>query len=253
MHRRQALKMFAGLALCPLCAPTSFAADAHWSYEGPEGPDKWGNLDPSFQVCSVGNQQSPINIGETVKAQLAPLKITWTKTVDTIENNGHTIQLNMGETNASTLALGTGGNSRLVQFHFHRPSEHTINGASFPMEVHFVHANAAGALTVIGVLMTAGKPNKAFNTLVLTMPNRAGPAIAADSKIDPNAFLPAKRSYYRYEGSLTTPGCKEIVDWIVLTDPIQVADADINTFARLYPKNARPVQPDNRRFVLRSP
>jgi carbonic anhydrase len=38
----------------------------------------------------------------------------------------------------------------------------------------------------------------------------------------------------------------------VLTDPIQVADADIARFARLYPMNARPVQKLNRRFVLRS-
>jgi carbonic anhydrase len=250
MHRRQALRLFAGLALCPLCARKGFAADAHWSYEGPEGPDKWGSLDPSFQACSVGAQQSPINIGDTIKAQLPPLKMTWAKSAETIENNGHTIQVNMGD--ASTLAVGGGGNFRLTQFHFHRPSEHTINGASFPMEVHFVHLNDAGNAAVVGVMMTGGRVNKAFNAIVLTMPNLAGQKVKADSKIDPNALLPAKRSYYRYEGSLTTPGCTEVVDWLLLTEPIQVAEADINTFARLYPKNARPVQKDNRRFVLRS-
>lgn len=250
MHRREALKVFAGLALCPLCSSKTFAADAHWSYEGPGGPDKWGEIDPANKACSLGDQQSPINIGETIKAQLPPLKITWAKTTDTIVNNGHTIRLNMGD--SSTLAIGSGGNFRLVEFHFHRPSEHTINGASFPMEAHFVHANAAGNLAVVGVLMTAGKPNKSFNTIVLTMPNREGPPIKADPKIDPNAFLPAKRNYYRYEGSLTTPPCSQTVDWLVLTDPVQVAEADINSFARLYPRNARPVQKDNRRFVLRS-
>jgi carbonic anhydrase len=139
-----------------------------------------------------------------------------------------------------------------MQFHFHHPSEHTINGASFPMEVHFVHANAAGNLAVMGVLMTAGKVNRVFNTIVLTMPNREGPAIKADSRIDSNAFLPSKRSYYRYEGSLTTPPCTETVNWFVLTESIQVAEADINSFTQLYPMNARPVQKDNRRFVLRS-
>lgn len=153
---------------------------------------------------------------------------------------------------SSTLAVGNGRNCRLVQFHFRHPSEHTINGASFPMEVHFVHANTAGNLAVIGVLMTTGKVNKVFNTIVLTMPNREGPAIKADSRIDPNAFLPSKRSYYRYEGSLTTPPCAETVNWFVLTESIQVAEADINSFTQLYPMNARPVQKDNRRFVLRS-
>jgi carbonic anhydrase len=170
--------------------------------------------------------QSPVDIGDnTIRAQLAPLKMTWAKSADTIVNNGHTIQLNMGD--SSTLSIGGGGNYRLVQFHFHRPSEHTINGASFPMEVHFVHQNAAGALAVVGVLMTAGRPNKAFTTIVLTMPNREGPPEKADPKIDPNAFLPAKRSYYRYSGSLTTPPCSETVDWLLLTDPIQVAEADV--------------------------
>ena len=158
MHRREALKLFAGLALCPLCAPKGFAADAHWSYEGAEGPAKWGELDPANKACSVGVQQSPINIGETIKAQLPPLKMTWAKTAESIVNNGHTIQVNMGE--SSTIAVGGGGNFRLVQFHFHRPSEHTVNGASFPMEVHFVHANAAGNLAVVGVLMTTGRVNK---------------------------------------------------------------------------------------------
>jgi carbonic anhydrase len=252
MHRRQALKVLAGLALCPLCAPKGFAADAHWSYEGTaDGPARWGELDPANRVCSAGVQQSPIDIGETVKAQLPPLKLTWARTPDTIVNNGHTIQLNMGE--GSTLSVGGGAGYRLVQFHFHRPSEHTINGASFPMEAHFVHQNAAGSLAVVGVLMTGGRPNKTFNNLVLSMPNRAGPPVKADPKIDPNALLPSKRSYYRYSGSLTTPPCSETVDWYLLTEPVQVADADINSFATLYKMNARPAQKPNRRFVLRSP
>jgi carbonic anhydrase len=250
MRRREALKLFAGLALCPLCAPGGFAADAKWSYEGAEGPAKWGELDPAHKACSIGGQQSPVNIGETVKAQLAPLKIAWGKIAESVANNGHTIQVNMPE--GSTMSAG-GSSFRLLQFHFHRPSEHTINGANFPMEVHFVHANPAGNLAKIGVLMTTGRTNKAFNNIVLTMPNRAGSQVKADAGIDPNAFLPPKRSYYRYSGSLTTPPCAETVDWFVLTDPIHVAEADINSFARLYPMNARPVQGDNRRFVLRSP
>jgi carbonic anhydrase len=250
VDRRRALKLFAGLALCPICAPHGFAAPAHWSYEGADGPAKWSELDAANRACSVGTQQSPIDIGDnTIKAQLAPLKITWAKTADTIVNNGHTIQLNMGD--GSILSTG-GGNYRLVQFHFHRPSEHTINGSPLPMEVHFVHQNSAGALAVVGVLMTTGKSNKVFNTIVLTMPNRAGDPVKADPKIDPNAFLPTKRSYYRYAGSLTTPPCGETVDWLLLTEPVQVADADIASFARLYPMNARPVQKLDRRFVLRS-
>ena len=70
--------------------------------------------------------------------------------------------------------------------------------------------------------------------------------------INPNTLLPARRGYYRYPGSLTTPPCSETVEWLLLTDPVQVADADVASFAKLYPLNARPVQKDNRRYVLQS-
>jgi carbonic anhydrase len=105
MHRRQVLKALTGLALCPLCASTGFSAEgSHWSYEGAEGPDHWGNLDAASKVCSAGSQQSPINIGEAIKAQLPPLTIAWGKNADTIVNNGHTIQFNFGA--GSSLTLG---------------------------------------------------------------------------------------------------------------------------------------------------
>lgn len=250
MDRRQALKLFAGLALCPLCAPRSFAADAHWGYEGPDGPAKWGDIDAANRACSIGGEQSPIDIREPIKAQLAQLNITWAKNVDTIINNGHTIQVNVGD--SSVLSIGAGRNYRLLQFHFHHPSEHLIDGKNFPMEAHFVHANAANSLAVIGVLMTTGRANAVFNRIVSTMPEKEGPAVKADPAINPNGLLPAARSYYRYSGSLTTPPCSEIVDWLVLADPIQVADADVARFAKLYPMDARPVQKTNRRFVLKS-
>ncbi len=249
MNRRHALKTLAGLALCPLCSP-GFAAEAvHWGYEGATGPDHWGTLDAASQVCAVGSQQSPIEIGDTVKANLSPLTMSWAKRADTIVNNGHTIQVNFGE--GSALSVGK-ERYTLVQFHFHHPGEHLVAGKRSAMELHFVHRNAAGSLAVIGVLMAAGKANPVFAKTVATMPKEEGPPVKADAAIDPNGMLPAKRSYYNYEGSLTAPPCSETVSWFLLTDPIQVAEADVAAFAKLYPLNARPVQTVNRRFILRS-
>lgn len=248
MDRRNVLKALAGLAVCPVCTSTGFAAEgAHWSYEGEAGPAKWGDLDAANKVCSIGSQQSPIDIGATVKTQLPPLKLNWGKSADTIVNNGHTIQLNFAE--GSTLRLGN-VTYKLVQVHFHRPSEHLIGGKNFPMEAHFVHRAETGALAVVGVLLAEGKPNATFGKIVATMPAKEGPAGKADAAINPNALLPAKLSYYRYEGSLTTPPCSEVVDWLLLTTPMQVAASDVAAFAKLYPMNARPAQKDNRRFVL---
>ena len=250
MNRRHALKTLAGLALCPICASAGFTAEgAHWSYEGAAGPDHWGDLDAASKVCSVGSQQSPVDIRGTIRAQLPPLQIALSKKPDTIVNNGHTIQLNFEQ--GSALKVGQDSYT-LLQFHFHHPSEHLIGGKSFPMEVHFVHRNAAGSLAVIGVLMTAGKANAAFSKIVATMPAHEGAPVEADAAIDANKLLPARQGYYRYSGSLTTPPCSEVVNWLLLREPIQVAQAHIDAFAKLYPMNARPVQKDNRRFVLSS-
>jgi carbonic anhydrase len=248
MDRRNVLKALAGLAVCPVCTTSGFAAEgAHWGYEGTAGPAKWGDLDAANKACSIGSQQSPIDIGPTVKSQLPALRLAWGKTADTIVNNGHTIQLNFAE--GSTLKLGN-ATYKLVQVHFHRPSEHLIGDKNFPMEAHFVHRADSGALAVVGVLLTEGKSNPAFGKIVATMPAKEGPAVKADAAINPNALLPAKLSYYRYEGSLTTPPCSEVVEWLLLTTPMQVAATDVAAFAKLYPMNARPAQKDNRRFVL---
>jgi carbonic anhydrase len=250
MNRRHALKALAGLALCPICASAGFAADgAHWSYQGDSGPGHWGDIDAASKVCSAASQQSPIDITTSIKAQLPPLKIAWAKNADTIVNNGHTIQLNFEQ--GSTLTVGKDSYA-LLQFHFHHPSEHLIGGKSFPMEAHFVHRNFAGNLAVVGALMTAGRPNAAFGKIVATMPAHEGAPVNAAAGIDPNKLLPVLRGDYRYSGSLTTPPCSEVVDWLLLREPIQVAKADIDSFAKLYPMNARPAQKDNRRFVLSS-
>ncbi|MCK9908644.1 carbonic anhydrase [Microbacteriaceae bacterium K1510] len=249
MNRRHALKALAGLALCPLCAPASFAAEgAHWSYEGDTGPSHWGDVDAASKVCTIGSQQSPIDIQSSVRAQLPPLQINWRAKPDMIVNNGHTIQVNSGAGN--TLTVGK-DKYDLLQYHFHHPSEHLIGGKSYPMEVHFVHRNAAGTLAVVGALMAAGKPNAAFKQIVAAMPPQAGEPVKMTAA-DPNLMLPADRHYYSYAGSLTTPPCSEVVNWLLLRAPIQVAQADIDAFAKLYPMNARPAQKDNRRFVLSS-
>lgn len=249
MNRRHALKALAGLALCPLCAPSSFAAEgAHWSYEGETGPSHWGDVDAASKVCTAGSQQSPIDIQSSVRAQLPALQISWRAKPDMIVNNGHTIQVNSGAGN--TLTVGK-EKYDLLQYHFHRPSEHLIGGKNYPMEAHFVHRNAAGTLAVVGVLMAAGKPNAAFKQIVAAMPPQAGEPVKMTA-VDPNLMLPADRHYYSYAGSLTTPPCSEVVNWLVLRAPIQVAQADIDAFAKLYPMNARPAQKDNRRFVLSS-
>jgi carbonic anhydrase len=249
MERRNLIKGLALLGLCPLCTTSGFAAEgAHWTYEGESGPDHWGAMGPENAACSVGSQQSPLDISGAITAELPDIAIAWNAGDGTIINNGHTIQVNVAAGSKLTRGDRT---YELLQFHFHAPSEHKVHGKTFPMEVHFVHKNAAtGALGVLGVFMAPGADNAVFAGLAATFPADAGKETAA--AVDPRGLLPGKLGYWTYEGSLTTPPCSEIVDWMVAMEPIEVAAADIERFTTLYAMNARPALAPNRRFILGS-
>ncbi|MFI5014981.1 MAG: carbonic anhydrase [Hyphomicrobiales bacterium] len=251
MDRRDFVKALAAAAACPLCAGAARAAEAgpHWSYEGATGTRNWGRLSSGFRACATGTRQSPLDIVEPIRADLPALAIDYRGGVAELVNNGHTIQANMAK--GSTLSAGK-QRYDLIQFHFHHPGEHQIDSKSFAMECHFVHADSAGALGVLGVLMVEGAANPAFAGIVELMPKKEGVAKTGLGGIDPKALLPAGRAYYRYSGSLTIPPCSEEVDWMLFADTITVAASDIAEFATLYKMNARPAQKGFRRFVLQS-
>ncbi|MBY3233186.1 carbonic anhydrase [Rhizobium laguerreae] len=249
MQRRDFIKGLIVLGACPACAGVGFAAEgAHWSYEGQSGPDHWGAMAPENTACSAGSQQSPLDLTGAVKAELPPIAIDW-KAGGRIVNNGHTIQVNM----PGGSRLSRAGNSyELLQYHFHAPSEHHVDGRSFPMEAHFVHRHKeTGTLGVLGVFVTPGTANSGFSRLATAFPKAAGGEAAVDD-VDPNGLLPKELTNWSYEGSLTTPPCSEIVDWMVLRQPIEADENDISAFTTLYPMNARPVLATNRRFILSS-
>jgi carbonic anhydrase len=241
---RRAILM--ALAACPACAAAA-RGEGHWSYDGDTAPDKWGKLDNSFQACSIGSEQSPIDLKGAIRAEIPGVSIAWKPQSYKIANNGHTIQLDAMPGDTITV---DGQKYELKQFHFHTPSEHALDGARMPMEAHFVHAQTSGRLAVVGVLMKAGSRNAAFSSIMEVAPTKPG-ALPAKGKIDPSSLLPTGKSMFRYEGSLTTPPCSEIVDWNVFEQPIEVEDADIAAFKAIFPMNARPLQPINRRFLLR--
>jgi carbonic anhydrase len=136
---------------------------------------------------------------------------------------------------------------KLVQFHFHTPSEHRLHGEQFPMELHFVHRNALGELAVVGVFLREGAANPLIQQIWDAVSSEAG------GQIDPEDLLPQNREYYRYAGSLTTPPCTEGVRWHVLTEPVELSAAQVDEFRAIFPLNARPIQPLNGRPVLERP
>jgi carbonic anhydrase len=219
----------------------------HWTYEGEEGPEHWGELDADYASCSTGEEQSPIDISEADGADLTDIAFSY-QTVSPIRlvNNGHTLQVNIPE--GSSIAFD-GATYPLKQFHFHTPSEHTIDGRAEPMELHLVHITDGGEIAVVGVMLAEGEENVALQPVFAAMPATAGPEVEVDGSIDLAALLPTVQTTYRYSGSLTTPPCTEGVHWLVMTEPMTVSTTQIETFRAVFEMNARPVQPLDERTV----
>jgi carbonic anhydrase len=115
--------------------------------------------------------------------------------------------------------------------------------------VHLVHKNAEGRLAVVAVLFREGTGNAAIEAMIDHLPAAKEQQVETDATIDAAMLLPATRSYYTFPGSLTTPPCTEGVIWFVLQTPSTISSSELGTLARLYPNNARPVQPLNARTI----
>lgn len=229
-----------------------------WHYEGAFGPEHWGDLGPAFAACRDGRSQSPIDLPSRAQAGQMPalalrfppatLRIAHHEHVADGLNNGHTIQITYDD--GDTLLVGTDAYA-LVQYHFHRPSEHTVAGRRFAMEMHLVHRSPSQRLAVVGVLIDHGPHNAAFDPIWTNLPAAKGVETHyAHVKVDVDALLPGTHAAYRYEGSLTTPPCAEDVDWFVLRQPVALGGDQIDRFAAVVPENSRPLQPLNGRSVV---
>ncbi len=215
-------------------APT--AGEKHWSYEHGITPTHWGEVAP---ICATGKHQSPVALStKQAKAQSPeqPLEISWSKVAGELVDTGHSDQENLPPGNFITYG---GTKYELQQFHFHSPSEHTIDGKRAPMEVHFVHKSADGKLAVVGILLKQGTAPSPLAPVLTALPP---PGEKKTVEVDLPALLPNDRRHFAYAGSLTTPPCSEDVQWIVMVSEDTVSKAEIDGFHARYAKNARPVQ-----------
>lgn len=227
--------------------PSADKTSVQWGYHGHTGPSEWGEIEDGFAICSLGNEQSPINIEsrETQTADMPHITFHYTPSACQVVNNGHTIEIRLKEAGFIHIAADE---YRLVQFHFHSPSEEQIDGKHFPMVAHFVHRNESGELAVIALLMDEGEENTELVPIFSSLPAK-GERMNPDSLINPAALLPSNRDYFAYKGSLTTPPCSENVRWRVLKMPVTLSAGQIDAFRQHYPMNARPVQPVNDRII----
>jgi len=254
----------------------------HWSYSGSTGPANWGR---ASAFCDQ-RQQSPINI-ETSNVEMRMWEPMQFKNYDVrpsrmrIKNNGHSAQVEIDAAQAPRIDKGgLAGEYIFAQFHFHwgrdsmQGSEHTINGVRYPMELHLVHFKAeygdlgeaikqADGLAVLGIMFEiSSTDNPAFTPIVNTLASIRAADVHEDvDGVYPlSAFLPRQRNpFYRYQGSLTTPTCNEVVTWTVFDQAVPISEAQMNEFRALQFKdetplvnNYRPPQPLYNRQVLMS-
>lgn len=237
-------------AKAPAARPAAVAPRAaRWAYSGQLGPANWSKISEEWAACGSGKRQSPVDIRNAIPVDQEHIAFDYRLSPFSVQDNGHTIEVGVGEGNFIMV-----GERRyeLVQFHFHRPSEERIDGKGFDMVAHLEHRARDGSMAVVAVMLEEGRAlepmQAAFDNLPLEKGSVARPAIV----LDPAALLPEERGYYSYAGSLTTPPCTENVLWLVMKQPVQASPEQMDVFARLYPMNARPLQPAAGRVIKAS-
>ncbi|WP_368565219.1 carbonic anhydrase [Pseudoxanthomonas sp. UTMC 1351] len=244
-----------GLAAALLLASLSLSSTAqnsdpppHWGYAGEVGPEHWAQFESDFGTCSDGRNQSPIDLSNFIEADLPKIIFNYKPGGHQVVNNGHSIQVNYNPGSSITVDSVV---FELKQFHFHSPSENTINGKSFLMEAHFVHADTKGNLAVVALMFEQGHSNKLLEKVwpqVLQVENGKE---ALRPEVSAADLLPTNHAYYRYNGSLTTPPCSEGVRWLVLKHPAKATAEQLTMVGKAigHPNN-RPVQTVGARSIL---
>ncbi|KAF8039302.1 hypothetical protein BT93_B1744 [Corymbia citriodora subsp. variegata] len=231
------------------------AEDGGFSYivGSGKGPEDWGRINPLWQACGNGKLQSPIDLLNE-KAQVSPelggLKTEYKPVPATLKNRGHDIAVFWKEYAGQININGT--YYKLVQCHWHSPSEHTFNGERFALELHVVHESSGGGIAVIGIVYKNGQPDPLLEKLL-------EPIKAIDKQdidlgvIDPGIIKFGSGEYYRYIGSLTTPPCTEGVPWTIVREVGTVSNEQVEALKEAvddgFEANSRPTQQLNDRAI----
>ena len=223
---------------------------AAWDYGADRGPASWGSLGPAYEACSQGERQSPIDLVEVESTAPAAIEFAYLPAQVEVTNDGHALDAEFAPGSAIEIA-GTG--YELDHLHLHAPSEHTIDGRSFPIELHFVNVAADGSAAVLGVLVEKGDENPAFAPLLRDLTEVEGETVRVPGGVSALDLLPPDPETaprWSYQGSLTTPPCSEVVTWSVFAEPIELSTDQIARLTSIFDGNNRPVQPLNERRLL---
>jgi carbonic anhydrase len=222
---------------------------ANWSYQGKTGPLAWGKLDPAYQACSKGHEQSPIDIrGAHLNKALQPIEFHYIAGSLKLENDGRTI---VAHVNPGSYIVANGVRYELIEYSFHHPSETAVKGRLTEMEIQFLHRAADGKLVILAVRLREelDAPNAVLAALWPHLPKTAGATEKVTEMVSAGGLLPADRGYWTYTGSLNTPPCTEGVRWFVFEEELSVSRDQMRAFAAIFRMNTRGLQdPHGRRI-----
>jgi len=228
----------AAIAVAQAAAQTT----APWEYVGKRGELVWSKLDPAYQACNKGHEQSPIDIrGAHLNKALQPIEFHYIAGSVTLTNNGHTI---VARVNPGSYIVAGGVRYELVEFSFHHPGEEVVRGKMTEMDVQLLHKSADGKLAVVAVRLVEemSNPNAVLAALWPHLPRTAGASEKVTEMVSLGGLLPADRGYWTYMGSLSTPPCTEGVRWFVLEQELSLSRDQLRVFASLFRLNSRGLQ-----------
>ncbi|MED6206730.1 hypothetical protein PIB30_029585 [Stylosanthes scabra] len=253
---------FSIIVFIALFLPFSISANevstVNFSYTDPKtGPSKWGSLSPSFEACSKGESQSPVNLEKNYivfTKSLKSLDKHYIPTNATLVNNKFNIGVQfggkVGDINIS------GKNYSLKQLHWHSPAEHRANGRIHVAELHLVHKTEDNEIAVIAILYKLGDPDPLISKIedkLIELGRGHSDTQIALGIFDIEELNRRPHRYFRYIGSLTTPPCTEGVHWNILGKLRTISEKQLELLkAPLDPRckfNARPIQPMNERKI----
>lgn len=244
------IAVIVGIALSLAAAP-AFSADkaSTWSYGGATGPAKWSTLDKSYDMCTDGQLQSPIDIPEAKarKGALPSLLFDYQPSPLNIVDTGKMIRVNYAPGSFVRVA---GKKYELQQINFHKPGEEKVNGKGHDMGVHLVHRAPDKTEGIVAVMLDAGAGNALVKAVLDNLPkDKNKESAVGGATINAMDLLPKNKGYFTFSGSQTSPPCTEDVTWFVMKTPVTVSADQVARFGRSYPMNARPVQPLNARDI----
>lgn len=224
-------------------------------HSGDTGPGNWHEINPP-NAC-LGDAQTPVNIVRAKRDRnLLPLdeyNLMLSPAPIRMINNDHTLMQLYDPGNGNSIEW-EGLTYELIEFHFHTFAELTVKNQRYPMEMHAVFLNdqfeSGARLLVIGTFFKFGEPNRFLRKLIKAgLPEKSTSPPAVGGTIDIADALTNLKQYYNYQGSLTTPGCEEIVTWVVQRQPAQMTEKQLQAFGTIMGNNFRPLQELNGRVI----